>query len=49
MITSRINKFKTVPFFANVSQFMQNAENGTLYFLNLHKFAIYCYMNIFNL
>jgi hypothetical protein len=30
MITGRINKSETVPFSANVSHFLQTAENGTL-------------------
>jgi hypothetical protein len=48
LITRRINKIQTVPFSVNVSHFLQNAENGTLYFLNLHKFALCYYQNTFN-
>ncbi len=44
-----LNDKKTVPFSVNVSHFLQNAENGTHYFLNLHKFALCYYQNTNNL
>jgi hypothetical protein len=49
LITRRNDKFINVPFSVNVSHFLQNAENGTHYFLNLHKFALCYYQNTNNL